>query len=304
MQLFDLHADLGYAVLKKHRAGYSNILSSFYTAKLRAGNIKALCMASYFDGSQNWEQMQEMVTVLKREIACCEEMTLVCNASDIDWEDDRLYAMLSIEGMCGIRDNVESKLDWLYEQGVRLASLCWNEQNELACGVRGSHDHGLTALGIRVVQHMEKLGMRIDVSHADEQTFWDIVDHTSGILVASHSNASALCSNPRNLTQDQIKVIAERNGVIGVVAAAPFVHFKKTKQDLEHYLKQVQWITKTAGIEHVGYGFDFMEYYDGTDDAVKGISSPQEASVLGDWISRNKEYKKTAYENAVRVFSY
>lgn len=47
-----------------------------------------------------------------------------------------------------------------------------------------------------------------------------------------------------------------------------------------------------------------MEYYDGTDDAVKGISSPQEASVLGDWISRNKEYKKTAYENAVRVFSY
>ena len=66
----------------------------------------------------------------------------------------------------------------------------------------------------------------------------------------------------------------------------------------------MQWITKTAGIEHVGYGFDFMEYYDGTDDAVKGISSPQEASVLGDWISRNKEYKKTAYENAVRVFSY
>ena len=113
MKLFDLHADLGHAVLKKKRAGYTDILSSFYTEGLQTGGIKAVCMASYFDGRQDWAQMQEMVLTLREAIDECPAVRLVDDARKIDWTDPYLYAMLSIEGMCGIRENVEEKLDWL-----------------------------------------------------------------------------------------------------------------------------------------------------------------------------------------------
>ncbi len=304
MKLFDLHADLGYAVLKKKRAGYQHILSSFYTDQLIAGGIAAVCMASYFDGSQDWTQMQEMVCTLKEEIRDCEKIVLVDDARKIDAaQEGRLYAMLSVEGMCGICEDVEEKLDWLYAQGVRMASLCWNERNALAVGVRGGKG-GLSELGVRAVRHMEQIGMRIDVSHASEQTFWDIAAHTNGILIASHSNAQALCPHPRNLTQRQIEVIAQRGGVIGAVAAAPFVHPQRRQQDLTHFLHQVRWLCEEAGSDHVGFGFDFMEYYDGENDDVNGLEGPLRLAGLKEWLNSHPAYQKTAFENAVRVLSF
>lgn len=303
MKLFDLHADLGHAVLKKKRAGYTDILSSFYTEGLQTGGIKAVCMASYFDGRQDWAQMQEMVLTLREAIDECPAVRLVDDARKIDWTDPYLYAMLSIEGMCGIRENVEEKLDWLYAQGVRLASLCWNERNALACGVLGGNS-GLSELGIVAVRHMERIGMRIDVSHANEATFWDIFAHTSGVIIASHSNARALCPHVRNLTQRQMTAIAQRGGIIGAVAAAPFVHPVREHQDFLHYLHQVRWLCESVGCSHVGYGFDFMEYYDGVADAVQGLERPAQAIHLGNWLEKEKAYQKTAYENAVRVLSF
>ena len=230
-------------------------------------------------------------------------MRLVDDARKIDWTDPYLYAMLSIEGMCGIRENVEEKLDWLYAQGVRLASLCWNERNALACGVLGGNS-GLSELGIAAVRHMERIGMRIDVSHANEATFWDIFAHTSGVIIASHSNARALCPHVRNLTQRQMTAIAQRGGIIGAVAAAPFVHPVREHQDFLHYLHQVRWLCESVGCSHVSYGFDFMEYYDGVTDAVQGLERPAQAIHLGNWLEKEKAYQKTAYENAVRVLSF
>lgn len=303
MKLFDLHADLGYAVLKRKQAGYSNILSSFYCDRWKKGQLKAICMASYFDGSQDWDGMKTMINTLLEEVQACPKITLVENAKDIHYEDDQIYAMLSVEGMCGIHEDVEEKIDWLYAKGIRLASLCWNERNALACGVKGGNS-GLTDLGVRAVVHMERIGMRIDVSHANEQTFWDIYDHTKGILIASHSNAAALCQHPRNLTQRQIEAIVQRGGVIGAVAAAPFVHTLKKKQDLDHYLRQLQWLCSVAGVEHVGYGFDFMGYYDGVSDAIRGLEDIEQAQTIAKWLDEQQMYKKTAFENAARVLSF
>ena len=201
MKLFDLHADLGYAVWQKHEAGYTDILSSFYTDALRKGGIKAVFMACWFDGTQDFDQMCAMIHALKADIARSDDVRLVMDASLIDWSDDKIYAMLSVEGMCGIDRDPEARIDWLYAQGVRMGALCWNEENALAAGWRSSR--GLTPLGIRAVRHMERIGMRIDVSHAGEQTFWDIAKQTKGVLVASHSNAAALCPHPRNLRDEQ-----------------------------------------------------------------------------------------------------
>lgn len=304
MVFWDLHTDLGYAIWKKQKAGYRNILSSFYTAGLKQGAIKVVCAASYFNGSQSWEQMQEMVRATRRELADCKEITPVYDAKDIDWEADTLYAVMSVEGMCGIVEDVEEKLDWLYAQGVRLASLCWNEENALATGQRGRADRGLSALGIRAVQHMERIGMRIDVSHANEKTFWDIMEHTEGMIVASHSNARALCDHPRNLRDEQIQAIAKRNGVIGVVAEPAFVHPDPRKQDIAHLIGQLEYMVALAGPAHVGFGFDFMDYYDGEGTGVAGIRTPGETQALQAWLDAHPLYEKTASKNAARVLSF
>ena len=87
MKLFDLHADLGYAVWQKHEAGYTDILSSFYTDALRKGGIKAVFMACWFDGTQDFDQMCAMIHALKADIARSDDVRLVMDASLIDWSD-------------------------------------------------------------------------------------------------------------------------------------------------------------------------------------------------------------------------
>ena len=302
MKLFDLHADLGYAVAKKRKEGHSRVLSSFYTDALRKGGIKAVFMACWFDGSQDFEQMCAMIQALKADIAQCEEVKLVCDGRMIDWTDDKIYAMLSVEGMCGIDRDPETRLDWLYAQGVRMGSLCWNEENALASGTRSQK--GLTPLGIRAVRHMERIGMRIDVSHASERTFWDIAAHTEGILVASHSNAAALCSHPRNLSDEQIRLIGRRKGIIGATAVGAFVDGKKGYQDIGHLARHVERLCRCAGDAHVGFGFDFERYYDGSGDGLRGLEGPEQCGALIDWLKRDPRYEKTACENAVRIFSF
>ena len=124
MKLFDLHADLGYAVWQKHEAGYTDILSSFYTDALRKGGIKAVFMACWFDGTQDFDQMCAMIHALKADIARSDDVRLVMDASLIDWSDDKIYAMLSVEGMCGIDRDPEARIDWLY---ARLSACARSE---------------------------------------------------------------------------------------------------------------------------------------------------------------------------------
>ena len=271
MKLFDLHADLGYAVAKKRKEGHSRVLSSFYTDALRKGGIKAVFMACWFDGSQDFEQMCAMIQALKADIAQCEEVKLVCDGRMIDWTDDKIYAMLSVEGMCGIDRDPETRLDWLYAQGVRMGSLCWNEENALASGTRSQK--GLTPLGIRAVRHMERIGMRID-------------------------------AHPRNLSDEQIRLIGRRKGIIGATAVGAFVDGKKGYQDIGHLARHVERLCRCAGEAHVGFGFDFERYYDGSGDGLRGLEGPEQCGALIDWLKRDPRYEKTACENAVRIFSF
>lgn len=76
---------------------------------------------------------------------------------------------MSVEGMCGIKEHPREKIRWMYEQGVRLASFCWNDENALATGVKGDTQRGLTAMGKEALDEMVKLNMVIDVSHANEK---------------------------------------------------------------------------------------------------------------------------------------
>ncbi len=125
-------------------------------------------------------------------------------------EGGRIAAILSIEGA----DVIEGSLGVLrcfHRLGVRMVGLVHSLRNPLADGVSDSRTGGgLSALGVEVVEELDRLGVIIDVSHLSEAGFWDLIEIARMPIVASHSNCRALCDHPRNLTDDQIRAMAER----------------------------------------------------------------------------------------------
>ncbi|WP_068245110.1 dipeptidase [Hydrotalea flava] len=132
----------------------------------------------------------------------------------------KLAALFGVEGGHMIENDV-SKLDSLYKRGARYLTLTWNNSNPWASSAMDETLHpdalqqkGLSDFGKKLVQHMNQLGMMIDVSHVGEQTFWDVMHTTTKPVIASHSDVYALCPVFRNLKDDQIKAIGKNGGVV------------------------------------------------------------------------------------------
>jgi len=122
-------------------------------------------------------------------------------------------------------------VDRFYQRGARYVTLCHNGHNQLcdSCSPRpdlgdGPREHGgLSPLGRKAVQRMNRLGMMVDVSHLAESSFWDVLECSQAPVIASHSGCRALCDHPRNLSDRQLKALAARGGVIHVVAVGAFL---------------------------------------------------------------------------------
>jgi membrane dipeptidase len=171
-------------------------------------------------------------------------------------KEGKVAAVLSIEGGEAIEGSL-SALRMLYRLGVRAMGLTHSPRNLLADGNRETRAKGgLTNLGVQVVEEMNKLGMIVDVSHLNEQGFWDVVQVCKGPLIASHSNVWSLCKVGRNLKDDQIRAIAEKRGVMGVNFVARFLE-KEGKATIETLLDHIDYVANLIGPDHVGLGSDF-----------------------------------------------
>jgi len=185
---------------------------------------------------------------------------------DVDRAEGGLWGLLAIEG----GEVIDRSLDALfafYRLGVRAMGLVWNYRNALADGVmtRGGGG-GLTPFGKEVVKAMWEVGMVVDVSHLSEAGFWDLVRMGGGPIVASHSNARALCDHPRNLTDDQIRAIAGTGGVIGVNFYPPFLT-SSGRACIDDIVRHIEHIATVGGAACVGLGSDF----DGFDTPPQGM---------------------------------
>ena len=167
----------------------------------------------------------------------------------------KIAAMLSIEGA----DVIEGKIDMLkifYRLGVRMVGLVHSLRNELADGVADRRTGGgLSELGVQAVKELDRLGMLIDVSHLSDAGFWDLMDVKKGPVVASHSNSRAICDHPRNMTDDMIRVMADRGGVMGMNFAPGFVH--PTHATVQGVVDHIDHIVRIVGANYVGLGSDF-----------------------------------------------
>lgn len=189
---------------------------------------------------------------------------------------DGLYE-LKMEGKRAIMLGVEngyaigrdmSAIERLRRKGIVYMTLCHNGDNDICDSARGNAEHGgLSAFGREVVREMNRVGMMVDLSHAAESTFWQVLECSEKPVVCSHSSCRALCDHPRNLTDEQMRALAAKGGVVQVTMYSGFLR-KEGEATLDDFLAHLQHAIDVAGIDHVGIGTDF----DG-DGKVIGCSS-------------------------------
>ena len=177
----------------------------------------------------------------------------------------RIAAILHIEGAEAIDDSFHS-LEVLYRAGLRSLGPVWSRSTIFAEGVPfrfpSSPDigKGLTPKGFELVQRCNALGIMLDLSHMNEAGFWDVVKTSTAPIVATHSNVHALSQHARNLTDTQMKAIAESNGMVGLNFAAAFLREDgKMRSDipLDQMIRHLDHMINILGEDCVGFGSDF-----------------------------------------------
>ncbi|RKD31943.1 dipeptidase [Thermohalobacter berrensis] len=310
--IFDAHADIWTHVAIKRERGHKNIIKNYHLDNFKKGEINGGIFVVWIDPYNEDSKKRTLEIIKSMSVELLENkdiLNIIKGCKDIDKAEveKKLAVLIGIEGLSGIGKDIDL-IDTLYLLGFRHASLTWNEENELATGVNGNPNRGLTKYGINAVKRLEKLGMIVDVSHGNEKTFWDICEVTTKPIIASHSNCKALCNVPRNLTDKQLKAIAEKDGVVGINAFRKFVHTNEDKQNIEYLANHIDHMVEVMGIDHVGFGFDFFEYLEedpGEGFGAKGIENVTKVNNIIE-ILRTRGYteediEKIKYKNFYRV---
>lgn len=150
----------------------------------------------------------------------------------------------------------------MYELGLRIAQLTYNERNVLGDGCREPENRGLTAFGRQAVQEMNRLGIALDISHTGERTSMDAMAYSSRPVIASHCNARAISPSERNLADSTMRALAETGGVMGLSPlSAMCFRVPGRRPTLTDYLDQFDYVIDLVGIDHVAVGSDLFESY-------------------------------------------
>ena len=260
-------------------------------AAMEEGYQKALEMFDIFDRACTW-QPEKLCKVTSRKGAL--------EARDAG----RIGGILTVEEG-GILNGKRERIDHLYDRGVRLITLLWNYENCLGFPNSPSAsvmEKGLKAFGIETVEYMEEKGMLIDVSHMNDGGFWDVVRHTRKPFVASHSNCRELTAHPRNLTDEMLRTIGERGGIVGLNFCPLFLTDEGEYGSIESILAHIRHVINVAGTDAVAIGTDF----DGFPESVE-IAHAGEMNLLEQALNRDgyspAQIEKIMWRNAWRVVS-
>jgi membrane dipeptidase len=183
-----------------------------------------------------------------------------------DFRHGEITAIVHMEGAEAIADDLSNLADW-YDRGLRSIGIVWSRPNAFAEGVPfrfpASPDTGpgLSDAGRALVRACNELGILVDVSHLNERGFWDVAALSDRPIVATHSNAHALCASTRNLTDAQLDAVRDSGGVVGVNFAVTFLREDGTNSfeetGLDEIVRHVDYLADRMGIDHVAFGSDF-----------------------------------------------
>lgn len=282
--IFDGHADIWTDVTIKRQNGISDVFKKVHMERFNKGKINGGIFVIWADPPYTDQPQKRVFEIIEHaaiEIMENRDIFKIIKKSkdfDIALKNGKMPIIIGMEGLSALGSNY-NLLNMLYMFGVRHASLTWNEENMFATGVKGTPNRGLTKEGVQAIKKIEELGIILDVSHLNEKSFWDVYNYSTKPFIASHSNCRSLCDVPRNLTDDQLKAISEKGGLVGVNAFREFVHIHRENQDIEYLANHIDHMVEVMGIDHVGFGFDFFDYL--ADDSKNSFASCDDTGAKG-----------------------
>lgn len=317
MNLIDMHCDTVMQLF--HRKGRENLKDNQFGISIprmrKAGTLAQFfacftCVEEYknqggFDAC--YDRVLEMIALFEKQMNLFQEDIAQARTYEKIMENrkqEKISAVLTVEEG-GVLNGEMERLDFLYQKGVRLITLMWNYENCL--GYPNSRDQnvmqkGLTSFGADVVRRMGELGMIVDVSHASDGSFYDVLGNARGPVVASHSNCRALCSHPRNLTDEMIRDLANAGGVAGLNFYGAFLGTKDASL-LEEMTAHVQHMVRVGGSDFPAIGTDFDGF-----DGMKHLDIPDASHMEKLWDALKKsglserQLDKIWSENVLRIF--
>ena len=264
------------------------------------------CFVYVPDGKweEAYQKVMEMVARMECETKENKKLKLIKTAKDLEYaeREELNLALLTVEEG-GVLNGNRNRLEELYQRGVRLITLTWNYEN--CIGYPNSRNaqemqKGLKSFGKQVVEEMNERGMLVDVSHLSDGGFWDCILLCKKPIIASHSNARALCAHPRNLSDEMLCALGECGGVVGLNFYPQFLQSDRSAEVLD-IAKHGMHILQKAGEDSVALGTDF----DGFEAGKNWIRGIEEIECVWDALKKagmtERQLDKLSYQNVKRV---
>lgn len=315
--MIDLHSDTIYALWKNNsEESIENNTLHINKAKLLRASSHGQCFALFTPmqdllpeshrGKTPWQILTELHNRFVYEM---EKASIPILRSARELDEPFLHAILTIEEGGAIEGDI-SRISMLKDWSVKIFGLTWNWENEL--GYPNSNDmeimsSGLKKKGIEAVEECNRLGILVDVSHLSDGGLRDVVRYSKLPVVATHSNSRSITAVSRNLTDEELCMIASTGGVVGLNLCPAFLHDEKARNAedavsrVEDMVRHVMHIYNTAGEDILAIGTDF--------DGIEGnleIPSPDKLFILQEALlkagMKSSVVDKMWEDNARRVF--
>ena len=272
MPIIDLHCD---TIMKLYENPNSNLLENHFQIDLKRLQQKDFLLqtfAIFLDKQQYPQRKKTALHMYQRFIKELEKnaATIGLIKTQADYNENKankqISALLTLEEG-GILEGKIENLEEFYQLGVRLITLTWNYPNEIGTPnilywdkekhILAENQTGLTKFGFECIQRMSELHMIIDLSHASDQVAKDILDSSAQGIVASHSNARKLTPHPRNLSDELIQKIADKNGLIGINFFDQFLKLKQPTNLPAAISEHLWYMYQLVGEDSLCFGSDF-----------------------------------------------
>ncbi|WP_459129555.1 dipeptidase [Guggenheimella bovis] len=325
MIVADAHLDLAFDIVHRRSYGQRRVLENIYLPQFKRSNLKLVISSIFIENrylpeAGLREALKQMESLLQ-DIEECKDFVLVTDQTSLNevLNTEKIGIVISFEGAEPIHTDFEL-LNTFYRLGLRGVGLVWSRRNQMGEGSVLSNSqqepqYGLSPFAEKIIRNSGEGGYFIDLAHLNAKGFWDSLNHLQHPPFVSHSSVAKLNPTPRNLTDDQIKAVIEKDGFIGLNAMNFTISDGNNIPENNHgYAMHLRHIVELGGEDNLGFGFDFndqiLEYVPKAEldllprpafDVVKGYNDvPQLLSVLKEIGLSEVQIEKIASKNLIR----
>jgi membrane dipeptidase len=258
-RIADAHSDLLLEVAWRCARGEENPFGDHWLPQLERGGVSLQVCAIFVELDYQPEASLRKALLLAASFldavwANDDRVVHVRSAGDLD--DERIRLLLALEGAEALGSSPEL-IDVFWDLGLRMVGLTWFGRNAFADGNAESAQGGLSRLGEELVDRLVRLGAIIDLAHASERTFWDVLERSAGApVLVSHAGCRALRDTPRNVSDEQLEALAERSGLFCLMCVPGVIDPQQPL--LARLVDHADHAARVMGIEHVALGGDFL----------------------------------------------